>query len=112
MGSLFYSSLVARRQQAFDFEASTAVEYQPSHFQQQAGLVCYYNSHKFHYLYISCDEECGRHLGIMSCPADLSLAAEYPLQQAPVLLNGVGTVFLRASVRRATLQFYWSEDGN
>jgi xylan 1,4-beta-xylosidase len=112
MGSLFYSSLVARRQQAFDFEASAAVEYYPSHFQHQAGLVCYYNSHKFHYLYISCDEENGRHLAIMSCPADQGLGVEYPLQQAPVLLGGEGAVFLRARVERAALQFYWSEDGD
>ena len=32
-----------------------------------AGLVCYYNSAKFHYLYVSHDETVGKHLRVMSC---------------------------------------------
>ncbi len=111
LGSLYHSSLVARRQQAFSFEATTEMDFDPKHFQQQAGLVCYYNSHKFHYLFVSRDEEHGRHLGIMSCPGDLSLNTVYPLQSDPVPLPDSGPVFLRASVDRDTLQFHWSADG-
>ena len=40
------------------------------HFQQAAGLVCYYNSAKFHYLHVSHDEEHGRHLRVMTCTPD------------------------------------------
>jgi xylan 1,4-beta-xylosidase len=112
LGSLFYSSLVARRQQAFSFEAITQLEFEPQHFQQQAGLVCYYNSHKFHYLYMSRDDVSGRHLGIMSCPGDLSLDTQYPLIEKPTRLPDAGPVFLRASVNRDALQFYWSADGD
>ncbi len=112
LGSLFHSSLVARRQQAFAFEAATRLEFEPEHFQQQAGLVCYYNSHKFHYLFVSRDEQHGRHLGIMSCPGDLSLDTLYPLQSKPVSLPDSGPVFLRAQVDRERLQFYWSNDGD
>ena len=53
IGSLFRQALVARRQQAHCFSASTMMEFEPAHFQQMAGLVCYYNSTKFHYLYVS-----------------------------------------------------------
>ena len=88
------------------------MEFDPEHFQQQAGLVCYYNGHKFHYLFLSRDEEHGRHLGIMSCPGDVGLNTVYPLQTSPVLLPDAGPVYLRASVDRAALQFYWSADGN
>jgi xylan 1,4-beta-xylosidase len=42
------------------------VEFEPEHFQQQAGLVCYYGGAKFHYLYISHDETLGKHLRVMS----------------------------------------------
>ncbi len=35
-----------------------------------AGLVCYYNSAKFHYLYLSHDETLGKHLRVMSCLPD------------------------------------------
>src|SRR5262249_20200383 len=51
IGSLFRQALVARRQQSHCFSASTVVEFEPEHFQHMAGLVCYYNSSKFHYLY-------------------------------------------------------------
>ena len=72
--------------------------------------MCYYNSHKFHYLFMSRDER-GRHLGIMSCPGDLSLAAQFPLQAEPVYLPEQGPVYLRASVDRERLQFHWSAEG-
>ncbi len=66
IGSLFKQSLVARRQQSHHFSASTVVEFEPDHFQQMAGLVCYYGGAKFHYLYISHDEKLGKHLCVMS----------------------------------------------
>ena len=69
IGSLFRQALVARRQQAHCFSASTRIEFEPEHFQQMAGLVCYYNSTKFHYLYISRDDN-GKHLRVMSALPD------------------------------------------
>ncbi len=69
IGSVFTQTLVARRQQAHCFSASTIVEFEPQHFQQMAGLVCYYNSSKFHYFYISRDEA-GKHLRVMSALPD------------------------------------------
>jgi xylan 1,4-beta-xylosidase len=70
IGSLFRQALVARRQQAHCLSAATVVEFEPEHFQQSAGLICYYNSAKFHYLYISNDETLGKHLRVMSCVPD------------------------------------------
>src|SRR5919109_557359 len=70
IGSLFRQALVARRQQSHCFSAATVVEFEPEHFQQLAGLVCYYNSAKFHYLYISHDATIGKHLRVMTCTPD------------------------------------------
>jgi len=70
IGSFFRQSLVARRQQSRCFSTATAVEFEPEHFQQLAGLVCYYSSVKFHYLYVSHDETLGKHLRVMSCVPD------------------------------------------
>lgn len=70
IGSLFRQSLVARRQQAHCFSAATVVEFEPESFQQMAGLICYYNSAKFHYLYLSHDETLGKCLRVMSCLPD------------------------------------------
>ena len=70
VGSVFRQSLVARRQQAHCYSASTSVEFEPEHFQQMAGLICYYNSAKFHYFYVSHDETIGKHLRVMSASPD------------------------------------------
>ena len=65
-GSLFRQSLVARRQQSHCYSASTVLEFEPQHFQQAAGLVCYYGGAKFHYLFVSRDEKMGKYLQVMS----------------------------------------------
>src|SRR5206468_1790780 len=70
IGSSFRQSLVARRQQSHCFSAATVVEFEPDHFQQLAGLVCYYNGTKYHYLYLSRDETVGKYLRVMSCAPD------------------------------------------
>jgi xylan 1,4-beta-xylosidase len=70
IGSLFKQALVARRQQSHRYSASTIVEFEPRDFQQMAGLICYYNSSKFHYLYISRDDLAGKHVRVMSALPD------------------------------------------
>src|SRR5204862_4611861 len=70
-GSLFRQALVARRQQAHCYSAATALEFEPQHYQQQAGLICYYNGSKFHYLYVSTDEVVGKHIRVMICHPEL-----------------------------------------
>ncbi len=55
IGSFFEQALVARRQEQFVFRAETSVEFAPVTYQQAAGLVLYYNRHKFHFLAIGHD---------------------------------------------------------
>ncbi len=110
LGSLYLSALIARRQQHFSFTATTQVTFAPNNFQQMAGLVCYYNAHKFHYLYLSTDDDLGCHLGIMSCTGDPTLAVQFPIEPRRVAL-GTTSVHLRADVAYEKLQFFWSEDG-
>jgi len=66
IGSQFRQALVARRQGAHCYSAATVIEFAPEHYQQMAGLVCYYGAAKFHYLYLSHDEDLGTHLRVMS----------------------------------------------
>jgi xylan 1,4-beta-xylosidase len=82
IGSQFEQSLVARRQKAFCFTASTILEFDPQHFQQAAGLILYYHSTKFHYLYFSTDETSGRHLRVMSCAPDIGDSFTIPVPLA------------------------------
>ncbi len=108
LGSLFNSSLIARRQQASNFVATTCLGFHPANFQQMAGLVCYYNSRKFHYLYISHDENIGRHIAVMSCHGEAEIREVFPLQDKLISMSEQGSVFLRAKVTEGKLQFYWA----
>ena len=102
IGSLFRQSLVARRQQAHCFSASTRIEFEPEHFQQMAGLVCYYNSAKFHYLYVSHDETIGKHLRVMSALPDQVQADAFT---APIAIPAGAPVELRVEVDDERLLF-------
>src|SRR3954451_16019159 len=108
IGSLFRQSLVARRQQSHCFSAATVVEFEPEHFQRLAGLACYYNSAKFHYLYLSHDETIRKHLRVMkSMPALPQADAFTPLIPIP---SGK-PVHLRVEVERERMRFAYRIEG-
>lgn len=104
--SLYHQSLVARRQQAFCYTASTCVEFEPEWYKQMAGLVCYYNTKAFHYLRITHDESTGKCLGIVS---RIGGPFEYPLEKE-VCIEGWSRCFLRVDVDYDKLQFFYSAD--
>jgi xylan 1,4-beta-xylosidase len=101
IGSLFKQALVARRQQAHCYSARVAMAFEPAHFQQMAGLVCYYNSAKFHYLYVTHDETIGRHLRVMSCIPDAVVTDQFT---SPIPI-GPGPIELRVEVDEERLRF-------
>ena len=108
LGSLYRQSLVARRQQAHCFSASTVVEFEPEHFQQLAGLICYYNSTKFHYLYLSHDETVGKHLRVMTCAPDSMQSDSFT---PPIAIAAGKPVRLRVEVDYERMHFAYRVDG-
>jgi xylan 1,4-beta-xylosidase len=108
LGSLFKQSLVARRQQAHCFSAETVTEFEPDHYQQVAGLVCYYNSVKFHYLYISHDEKFGKHLRVMSCVPDSPQTDSFT---PPIAIPAGKPVHLRVEIDYERLHFAYRVEG-
>lgn len=108
IGSLFRQSLVARRQQAHCLSAATVVEFEPKHFQQSAGLVCYYNSTKMHYLYISHEETLGKHLRVMSCVPDSPQADSFT---PPIAIPTGKPVHLRVEIDCERLHFAYRVEG-
>ncbi|MGC4049197.1 MAG: glycoside hydrolase family 43 protein [Paludibaculum sp.] len=102
IGSLFRQSLVARRQQAHCFSAETSMDFEPDAFAQMAGLVCYYNGSKFHYLYVSHDETLGKHIRVMSCLPD---QVQSDVFSAPVAIAANVPVHLRVEVDFERLYF-------
>ena len=107
-GSLFEQSLLATRMTDGCCSIETCIEFKPTHFQAMAGLMIYYNSRKFHYLFISHEPELGRVLNIMSCLADPSLCNHYPLSEEKILL-GEGATFLRFDITAAQARASYKE---
>jgi xylan 1,4-beta-xylosidase len=108
LGSLFRQSLVARRQQAHCYHAATVVEFEPEHFQQIAGLVCYYNSSKLHCLYVSRDADVGKHIRVTSFLPDQILTDS---STAPILIPDGTPVYLRVEVDYERLRFAYRVEG-
>jgi xylan 1,4-beta-xylosidase len=108
LGSLFKQSLVARRQQSHCLSIATSVEFEPEHYQQSAGLICYYNGSKFHYLYISHDETVGKHLRVMSCLPDSTTTDAFT---PPVAIPAGKPVHLRAEIDDERLHFAYRVEG-
>jgi xylan 1,4-beta-xylosidase len=108
IGSLFRQALVARRQQAHCFSATTAIDFEPEHFQQMAGLVCYYNSSKFHYLYISANEDAEKFLQVMSAVPDQPSADAFT---NPIPIASGVPVHLRVEVDYERLRFGYRVEG-
>jgi xylan 1,4-beta-xylosidase len=102
VGSVFRQALVARRQQSHSFSALTSVDVEPGHFQQAAGLICYYNSAKFHYLYVSHHEGMGKYVRVMSCLPDQVYADAFT---DPIAIPTGLPVHLRVEVDCERLQF-------
>lgn len=106
IGSWFEQALVARRQQHFSFRAECELDFQPTTFQQAAGITHYYNRHKLHFLAVTHDASLGRVLTIMTCPGDWPDGRlDFPV--APIPLPGDRPVRLALDVDGPILQCYY-----
>ena len=105
IGSPFRQALVARRQEDMRFTAATRLEFDPIDFQQAAGLVCYYNSTKFHYLHVS-REGSARQLLLMTASPDTGGGA----LRVMVASLPDGPIDLRVAVDLDQLRFAWRGD--
>jgi xylan 1,4-beta-xylosidase len=78
------------------------MEFAPEHHQQMAGLICYYNSFKYHYLAVSRDERIGRHVRVISCAPD---QVQSDVATEPVAITPEGPIELRVDVDYERLYF-------
>ena len=101
-------SLVARRWQAFDFDAETAVRFDPTTYQAAAGLTNYYNTRHWSWIYVTWDEEQGRVVEVGEC--NRGKHRSYLRGTVPVPA-GVEWVHLRTRVRTRTYTYEYSFDG-
>jgi xylan 1,4-beta-xylosidase len=100
LASLFEQTLVARRFDSFQFDSETEVFFDPISFEQTAGLVCYYNTKNYYYLYISRHEQGQKFIGILTC---INGVLDEPC--SPFFLVADGPIILSAQVRGEDLRF-------
>jgi xylan 1,4-beta-xylosidase len=106
--SLFTQSHVARRWQSLNFEAGTAVKFNPVNFQQSAGFVNYYNTNNWTALMVTWHEDYGRiiELSIM----DNGVLSQ-PLLKKIAVPESAEYVHFRSVVDYDTYYYSYSFDG-
>lgn len=107
--SLFDQALIVRRWESFHFEAGTSLDFQPKHYSQTAGLVCYYNTKVFYYLYVGYDEK--RKQRIVNILTNDNFKFKEPLEGNYIYLPDDGDyIGLKVCVEQEFLQFYYKAD--
>ena len=102
--SLFRQSLIARRVQSFDISVETTVDFQPTTFQQMAGLIAYYDTENHFYLRLSHDETLGRTLNIIATDG----ATSCEILTTDVAVPATGLIHMRLTLKGAALQFEYA----
>lgn len=106
LSSRHCQSLVARRQTDFAFTAQTRVDFQPTSFQQMAGLVCIYDTTHYLYLYLTRGADGRRVVNLMI--NDLNRLSQ-PTESGTETGHD-GPVYLKVEVSFDAAFFFWSAD--
>lgn len=102
-------SLVARRWQAFDFDAATALTYKPITHQQMAGLVNYYNTQHWSMIHITWNEINGRVIEITQ--NDRGQLTSFLKEEAIKVPENITYVHFKVKVRTNHYTYDYSFDG-
>lgn len=105
--SRFDQTIVARRQRAFHVQASTVVEFAPDSFLQSAGLVAFYSTDDFYYLFVTKTDHANLAIGLMACDRG---TISYPVEKE-FDVSALDRVYLRVEIDMAQLRFYYSQNG-
>ncbi len=107
MHSPFSQSLVAKRLRSYRVVVETCLEFEPAHFTQLAGLICYYDTRTHFYLRVTHHEKLGKIVGIVLTDD----GAYHQLTDDDYSVEGWPRIFLRAEIDRAELRFSFSPTG-
>ena len=107
LSSFRRQSMIARRVQHFNIEASTYLEFEPDHFQQMAGLVAYYNTGHWYYLNIiggDINEAGKKYLQITACDNfEMKDILEYPIE-----VTGIKAISLKIKFNQEKINFFYA----
>ena len=106
LGSKHRQSLVARRITSLNCTAQTCVEFEPQTFQQEAGLICFYDTQNYYYLKVTHNEKVGKCITV--CYNQNDKYVELTSQVFPLAQKNC---HLRAEIKKDKLYFSYSLDG-
>lgn len=107
--NLFDLSLVARRWQAFNFDAETKVKFNPTTYQAMAGLTNYYNHNHYSWIFITWNEINGPVIEVAE--SDRGHYTSFLKDDAIKIPEGTDYVWFRTKVRKRTYTYAYSFDG-
>ncbi|WP_354692204.1 glycoside hydrolase family 43 protein [Phytobacter sp. RSE-02] len=102
-------SLIARRWQAFYFDAQVKVKFNPFNYQQMAGLTNYYNDRHWSFVFITWNEINGSVIEIGE--NNRGKYTSYLKDEAIKIPEGVEYVWFRTKVRKQSYTYEYSFDG-
>ncbi|MGM0123971.1 xylan 1,4-beta-xylosidase [Enterococcus sp. AZ194] len=107
LSSLHEQSLLARRWQSTTFRAETAMRFVPNSFQEMAGLILFYDTENWQYLFLSYDEEKQAHYVQLEV-CDNNECTYY--SDEVYLENSQQEIQLRVEVDHQHAQFYYGHE--
>lgn len=102
-------SLIARRWQAFYFDAAVKVKFEPFSYQQMAGLTNYYNDRHWSFVFLTSNEINGKVIEVGE--NNRGKYTSYLKDNAIKVPDGVEYVWFRTKVRKQTYSYEYSFDG-
>ncbi len=109
LASTFTQAHVARRWQAFSFDAEVRMDYHPVMIQQFAGLTCYYSTQNWSCIQVTWNEKYGRVIDVVSTDRGKTFSV-YEENPVPVL-EEAEYIYLKVEVRGISYQYLYSFDG-
>lgn len=105
LSSKYRQGFLARRQQAFSYDFKAEMEFAPKSYGHMAGISCYYNYDNYYYCFMTCDDQGGR------CLEVISMNNREIQESRRIKIPVRDKICLKAQVRKRELQFYYSLDG-
>lgn len=102
-------SMIARRWQAFYFDAVTKVKFKPFSYQQMAGLTNYYNDKHWSFIFITWNEINGAVIELAE--NNRGVYTSYLKNNAIKIPREVEYVWFKTKVRKQTYSYEYSFDG-
>lgn len=105
----FDVSMIARRWQAFNFDAETQVQFNPHNYQQMAGLTNFYNDKHWSWVFVTWNEKNDRVIEVAE--NNRGEYTSYLKNDAIKIPEDVENVWFKTKVRKETYTYEYSFDG-